>query len=142
MKSTKSIPIVASLSAALLATTALADQKSHTDTPPVAGVSTGVVGVTVEEVAVVARGWSAKKHILGKTVYNDHNEKLGKVEDIIISPEKSLSYAILSVGGFIGLDTREVAIPIGQLKIDRDRIVLPGATKDNVRALPEFRYEK
>jgi hypothetical protein len=44
----------------------------------VAGSAT--IGVAVEEMKAVALGWSAKKRILDKDVYNDSNEKVGKVE--------------------------------------------------------------
>ncbi len=66
----------------------------------VAGSQT--IGVSQEEMKVVATGWSAKKNILGKAVYNDKNEKIGTVDDLIISPDKSVSFAIIGVGGFLG----------------------------------------
>jgi hypothetical protein len=80
----------------------------------VAGSET--IGVAVEEMKAVALGWSAKKQILDKDVYNDGNEKVGKVEDLIITPDRAVSYAIVGVGGFLGIDRHDVAIPAGQLK--------------------------
>ena len=55
----------------------------------VAGSTT--LGVSVEELKAVAIGWSAKKKILGKAVYNDKNEKIGAIDDLIITPDKSVS---------------------------------------------------
>jgi hypothetical protein len=89
---------------------------------------------------VVALGWSAKKKIMGKPVYNDANEKIGVVDDLIITPDQSVSYAIIGVGGFIGLGKREVAVPMSMLKEDHGKLVLPGATKDAVKAMPKFEY--
>jgi hypothetical protein len=66
----------------------------------VAGSTT--IGVTPDEVKTLARGWSAKKQILDKPVYNDQDERVGEVEDLIITPDKALSYAIIGVGGFLG----------------------------------------
>ncbi len=106
----------------------------------VAGTST--IGVAVEEMKAVALGWSAKKQIMDKDVYNDSNEKVGKVEDIIVAPDKSVSYVILGVGGFLGLDQQDVAIPAAQLKIEGGKLMLPGATKDSLKALPKFEYAK
>ena len=80
----------------------------------VAGTST--IGVAVEEMKAVALGWSAKKQILDKDVYNDKDEKVGKVEDLIVAPDKAVSYVIVGVGGFLGLARHDVAIPAGQLK--------------------------
>ena len=106
----------------------------------VAGSTT--VGVTVEEMKVVALGWSAKKKILGKAVYNDKNEKIGTVDDLIITPDKSVSYAIIGAGGFLGMGKHDVAVPVGQFKEDKGRIVLAGATKDALKAMPKFEYAK
>jgi len=106
----------------------------------VAGSST--VGVTVEEMKVVAVGWSAKKKIMGKAVYNDKNEKIGTVDDLIITPDKSVSYAIIGAGGFLGMGKHDVAIPVSQFKEDKGRIVLAGATKDALKAMPKFEYAK
>jgi sporulation protein YlmC with PRC-barrel domain len=106
----------------------------------VAGSTT--VGVTVEELKMVAVGWSAKKKILGKAVYNDKNEKIGVVDDLIITPDKSVSYAIIGAGGFLGMGKHDVAVPVGQFKEDKGRIVLAGATKDALKAMPKFEYAK
>jgi sporulation protein YlmC with PRC-barrel domain len=106
----------------------------------VAGSST--IGITTDEVKVVAMGWSAKKKILGKAVYNDKNEKIGVIDDLIVAPDRSLSYAIVGVGGFIGMGKHDVAIPVNQFKGENDKIVLPGGTKDALKALPKFEYTK
>jgi sporulation protein YlmC with PRC-barrel domain len=106
----------------------------------VAGSST--LGVSVEELKMVAVGWSAKKKILGKAVYNDKNEKIGTVDDLIITPEKSVSYAIIGAGGFLGMGKHDVAIPVGQFKEDKGKIVLAGGTKDALKAMPKFEYAK
>ena len=105
----------------------------------VAGETT--LGVTVEEMRVVVLGWSAKKKLLGATVYNDAGEKIGKIEDIIVSPTRSVSHAIIGVGGFLGLiGTHDVAIPMDQIKFVGNRFVIPGATKAALKAMPEFHY--
>jgi sporulation protein YlmC with PRC-barrel domain len=106
----------------------------------VAGSTT--TGVTVEELKTIALGWSAKKQILGKPVYNDKDDKVGDVDDLIIAPDSSVSYAIIGVGGFLGLGERQVAIPVSRFKNSEGRIVLPGATKDALQAMPSFQYAK
>ena len=106
----------------------------------VAGSTT--LGVPATEITTLARGWSAKKQILGKPVYNDNNEWVGEVDDIIIAPDKSLSYAIIGVGGFLGLGEHHVAIPFNQFKSVDGKYVLPGATKDTLKAIPTFNYAK
>ena len=104
----------------------------------IAGSTT--TGVTVEELKTIARGWSAKKQILDKSVYNDKNEKVGDIDDLIIAPDSSVSYAIIGVGGFLGLGERQVAIPVNRFKHSEGRMVLPGGTKDALQAMPSFQY--
>jgi sporulation protein YlmC with PRC-barrel domain len=106
----------------------------------VAGSTT--IGVPASEITTITKGWSAKKQILGKPVYNEQNEKVGEVDDIIVAPDKSISYAIVSVGGFLGLGEHYVAIPFNQFKADDGKYVLRGATKDVLKAIPNFDYAK
>ena len=98
------------------------------------------LGVTVTELAAVVKGWSVKRTVLGQPVYNDKDEKVGSVDDIIITPDKAVSYAIIGTGGFLGLATHDVAIPVSQLKLVDKKLVLPGATKEALKAIPEFQY--
>jgi sporulation protein YlmC with PRC-barrel domain len=107
-------------------------------TAQVAGAQT--IGVTVEEMKVVVLGWSAKRKLLGHDVYNDRNQKIGKIDDIIVSPKRTVSHAIIGVGTFLGLVKKDVAIPMDQLQLVNDRVILKGATKDALLALPEFQY--
>jgi sporulation protein YlmC with PRC-barrel domain len=107
-------------------------------TAQIAGSTTP--GMSVEELKTIARGWSATKQILGKPVYNDKSEKVGDVDDLIIAPDSASSYAIIGVGGFLGLGERQVAVPANHLKHIEGRIVLPGATKDALHAMPSFQY--
>jgi hypothetical protein len=109
---------------------------------PLAGVQPVILGVTVDEIVVVTKGWSAKKQILRKTVYNDKNQKIGKVDDLIIAPDSAVSYAIIGAGGFLGIDRHDVAIPAKQFKIEKGKIILPGATKEAIKAMPKFEYAK
>src|SRR5512132_13168 len=104
----------------------------------VAGSTT--IGVPASEITTLTKGWSANKQILGKSVYNEQNEKVGEVDDIIVAPDKSISYAILSVGGFLGMGEHYVAIPFNQFKAADGKYVLRGATKDALKAIPAFEY--
>ena len=51
------------------------------------------LGVAVEELKVVAVGWSVKKQILGKTVYNENNQKVGRIDDLIVRDGRAHSAA-------------------------------------------------
>ena len=104
---------------------------------PVAGVVN--LGTTVEVTKAIAVGHRASK-LIGAPVYNEQEERIGSIDDLIISPDRSVSFAVVSVGGFLGIGGRLVAIPVEQLQEKEDRLVLPGATKEALAKLPEFQY--
>ena len=133
----KAVPVIICLAMAALVGTAVAQQQA-----PVAGSQTVAIGIQVEEMKVVANGWSAKKQILGKDVYNEKNEKVGKVDDLIIAPDRAISYGIIGAGGFLGVDRHDVAIPVNQFKMQEGKIILEGATKDAIKGMPKFQYAK
>jgi hypothetical protein len=106
----------------------------------VAGSTT--LGVAVEELKAVALGWSAKKQVLGQSVYNEQKQRVGKIDDLIIAPDTAVSFVIVGAGGFVGLGRHDVAIPVSQLKQQDGKFVLPGATKEAIKALPHFEYAR
>src|SRR3981081_3844403 len=99
-------------------------------------------GVAVAELRDVTVGWSAKRQILGQSVYNDKGAAIGKADDIIIAPDKAVSYAIIGAGGFLGVGKHDVAIPVSQLKESDGKIVLAGATKEVIKSMPPFEYAR
>jgi sporulation protein YlmC with PRC-barrel domain len=99
-----------------------------------------VIGVAAAEIREVALGWSAKHQVLGKAVFNDKNERIGTIDDIIIAPDKAVSYAIIGAGGFLGVDRHDVAIPVSQIKLQAGKLVMPGASKQALEATPKFEY--
>jgi sporulation protein YlmC with PRC-barrel domain len=128
----KSTPILVLASIALTAPTMSYAQ--------VAGST--LIGVSVAEMRDVTSGWSAKRQILGQAIFNDKDERVGSIDDIIIAPDKAVSYAIINAGGFIGLTKHDVAIPVSQLKLADNKLVLAGATKEALKATPPFEYAR
>ncbi|MGD2025362.1 MAG: PRC-barrel domain-containing protein [Methyloceanibacter sp.] len=105
---------------------------------PVAG--TAILGVQVDVKGVSATGYRATK-LLGSEVYNDQNEKVGKLDDLIVAGDGQVTLAVLSVGGFLGIGGKKVAVPIQLFKAGgRGKILLPKATKDELKRMPEFKY--
>jgi hypothetical protein len=90
------------------------------------------------DVVKVQSGFRASK-VIGASVVNASNDTIGKVDDVIISADGKAPYAILSVGGFLGIGNRLIAVPYDALRFD-DKVSLPGATKESLKVLPEFRY--
>src|SRR5882757_5523304 len=87
-------------------------------------------------------GAATKKDIMGKAVYNDNNEKIGDVNDVIFSRNNSASFVVVGVGGFLGMGEHDVAVPLSRIKHDNDKLILPGATKEALKKMPEFQYAK
>jgi sporulation protein YlmC with PRC-barrel domain len=103
-------------------------------------VGSTTLGIAYAELRDVTTGWSTKKQVLGKKVFNDTGETVGKIDDIIVSPDKAVSYAIIGAGGFLGVGRHDVAIPVNQLKENDGKFILAGATKDAIKDMPEFEY--
>ena len=111
-----------------------------------APVSAQVAGTTTEtgnkvvETTQIAKGWSAKRSVIGQKLYNDSGEMVGKIKDLIISPDENVSYMIVSAGGFLGIASHDVAIPVTKIQREKGKFVMPGANKNTVKAMPKFVY--
>ena len=102
--------------------------------------SQGVQLVKVD-IAVVAKGYRASK-LIGAGVTNEKNEKIGSLDDIIVD-QKQVLFAVLQVGGFLGIGSHLVAIPYTDLHISEDgkNVALPSGSKDELKKLSEFKYK-
>lgn len=105
----------------------------------VAGGTT-TVQATITESTTPAMGWSVKKTLLGKALYNETGQKIGKVEDLIVSPDRNVSYVIVGAGGLIGIGRHDVALPVSKIEVQGERLVMVGATKDSIKVMPHFAY--
>jgi hypothetical protein len=104
------------------------------------GGSAGAFGITAEDMAQVTRGWRVGKNLMGASIYNHENDKIGVIKDVIIAPDRGTAYAIVAVGGFLGMNRHHVAVPVNQLKVSNGKFTLPGATKKTLKSIPEFKY--
>jgi hypothetical protein len=87
----------------------------------------------------VATGYRTSK-VVGSSVVNEANETVGTIDDLIVTPGEKVPFAVLSVGGFLGMGTKYVVVPFSSLQVKDKKMVLPGATKESLKALPEFKY--
>ena len=74
------------------------------------------------------------------SLVNEASETVGTIDDLIVTPGGQAPYAVLSVGGFLSIGTKYVVVPFPSLQVIDKRVVLRGATKDALKALPEFKY--
>jgi sporulation protein YlmC with PRC-barrel domain len=98
--------VVGAIAAALLASTAMAQTPTTATKAEVssAGVTQGYKGQ-----------WRAYK-MIGLDVYNQNNEKLGDISELLTDQTGKIQNAVLGVGGFLGVGERMVAVSFDQLK--------------------------
>jgi hypothetical protein len=97
------------------------------------------VDIAKVDVQKLSAGYRVSK-VIGSNVLNDASEIIGKIDDLLVSPDGKAPFAVLSIGGFLGIDTHLVVVPYDSLKLVDNKIVLPGGTKDTLKMLPEFKY--
>jgi hypothetical protein len=142
------------LTGILLAAPALAqttgpssDSTASSGAPASAGNGAGSLYMTAD-------GKLRAGKMVGATVYNDQDKAIGSIDDILWDPSTKSTAAIISVGGFLGVGAKLVSVPYDQLRFDnkvllghsdqlklqKDHIVLPGATEASLKGLPGFHY--
>ena len=96
------------------------------------------VDLVVVDLQVVQKGYRTSK-LAGRTVVNDLNEKIGTLDDVIVTKEHDI-FIPVQVGGFLGVGSRLVVLPFEAFKIDANKIVLPNASKEQLKKLADFKY--
>jgi hypothetical protein len=99
------------------------------------------VEIAKVDVQIVAAGYRASK-VIGSDVVNDANETIGKIDDLLVTRDGKEPYAVLSIGGFLGMGTRLAVVRYDSLKFADAKIMLPGGSKSGLGMLPIFEYAK
>jgi sporulation protein YlmC with PRC-barrel domain len=167
---------------ALLATAALAQSPSATTTTAPAAAPVTASDMTFNG------NWRTSK-VVGLSVYNEANESLGSINDLLTDKQGNIKAVVIGVGGFLGVGERLIAVPFDKIKFVNepvataasstggssgmkststpsgmttgaattgaapaaatpakanpwypDHAVLSGASKDQLKAMPEFKY--
>ena len=131
--------------------------------------------------------WRASK-LVGLNVYNDQNEKLGDISEILVDKSGKVEGVVIGVGGFLGIGQNDIKVEMSKLKfVDEpvrttstttttsstttdtptgqrtttttgapagttttrsaerrwypDHAVLSGVNKDQLKAMPQFKYD-
>lgn len=80
--------------------------------------------------------------LIGSDVYDAQHQKIGTVDDLILSSKNHIGSAVLSVGGFLGIDSKLVKVPYSELHIVGSRITMSGATKQELTKMPSYSFTK
>jgi sporulation protein YlmC with PRC-barrel domain len=116
---------------------------AQTGTSPTGTTATGATTPAMSVDSASIRDGRRASRIIGSNIYNDENNSIGEVDDLIFQSSGGQMVAVVSVGGFLGIGAKLVAIPYDRLTHDaeRNRWVLRGATKDSLQSLPAFEYD-
>jgi sporulation protein YlmC with PRC-barrel domain len=78
-------------------------------------------------------------------VYDNQNNKIGDVKDVLLDKEGRVSAVIVGVGGVLGLGAKDVAVPFNALKLaekDGDRYLVMNTTKEALEKAPGYTYDR
>ena len=113
----------------------LSDRNPHVNRPVEAGVRTSYIT------------WRASE-LEGTNIETPSGDKLGDIKDVAIDTNGNVKYVVVSVGGFLGLGDRLVAVPWDCLTQsrggddgDKKKLSL-ASTKDMLKDAPEFKNDK
>ena len=87
-------------------------------------------------------GMSVKNDIMGKTVENEDDDKVGDVRDVILDEDGEATHYVIGAGGFLGVGEHNVAISIDDIERGDDRFILRGYSKDELKELPSVEVSK
>jgi hypothetical protein len=136
---TKAMTTKATMTKAMMLAAAAAIGVALLSPPAAAQGMSQTVDLAKVDVQKLSAGYRASK-VNGSSVLNDSNEAIGKIDDLLISPDGKAPFAVLSVGGFLGMGSHMVVVPYDSLKLVDNKVVLPGGTKGMLKMLPEFKY--
>jgi sporulation protein YlmC with PRC-barrel domain len=84
-------------------------------------------------------GPQRSSHVVGMSVQNPKGEDLGKIDELIISPEGTITYAILSHGGLLGIGDKLVPIPWRALRAGKkEKTLIVNIDKATLEKAPNF----
>ena len=92
-----------------------------------------------------AHGSVSSRAFVGAKVYNAAKETVGTVEDIYLDAKGAVDTVVVSVGGFLGIGTKNVAVRWSDFKLGRDDkslMLTTNWTKDSLKAMPDYKYER
>ena len=126
------------ITAALLSATALSTAALAQSTPPAPATTTPAPAAsttsTMSDQKMMLKGnWRASK-IMGLDVYNEANEKLGDINELIVDKDGKITAVVIGVGGFLGMGEHDIAVTIDKLKFVEEPVrtssTTPAATTE------------
>jgi sporulation protein YlmC with PRC-barrel domain len=110
---------------AVLASTALLATVASAQNPTATTDRANAASSETMSRSQVQGDWRASK-IVGLSVYNDNNEKLGSINDLLMDKSGNIKAVVLGVGGFLGMGEHLVAVPLEKVKFSSEPIAYTG----------------
>ncbi len=92
-----------------------------------------------------ADGQVSANAVVGAAVKNNNKDTIGTIEDAYVDKNGAIKVVIVSVGGFLGIGDKNVAVKWSDIKFGRDGndvVVMTDWTKDSLKAMPDYKYER
>lgn len=92
-----------------------------------------------------AQGDVSANAVIGTKVKNDNKDTVGSIEDLYVDGSGTIKTVVISVGGFLGVGSKDVAVKWSDLKQGRDGksvVLTTSMSKDDLKALPDYKYER
>lgn len=131
---------------------ALAQETVKPATPATAATAATTGGMTMADKATVKVTYVTAQpadvmtsKLIGLNVYNNANESVGEIEDLVLVDGKTVSAVILGVGGFLGMGERYVSVSPSSITLankDGKLRALVDTDKDTLKSAPAFEYSK
>jgi sporulation protein YlmC with PRC-barrel domain len=109
-----------------LAGSALLASVAFAQTPTATTDRTSMAPATASESSFQGN-WRASK-VVGLNVYNDKNESLGSINDLLTDKDGNIKAVVLGVGGFLGVGEHLVAVPFDKIKFVNQPVVFTSAS--------------
>ena len=80
-----------------------------------------------------------------QNVYDPGDNKIGEISDLLVEPDGKIPAVMVSVGGFLGIGEKDVAVPFNAVRItkkDNKTYLVLNATKDALKSAPGFKYDR
>lgn len=106
-------------------------------------VSTVALAQPAQMLTTVPRGKTIANYYK-QDIYNSSNTKIGSIDDVLVDDSGKVTSLIVGVGGFLGMDKKDVAVPFNALQatMKNDKWYLTvNTTKDALKAAPGFKYD-
>jgi sporulation protein YlmC with PRC-barrel domain len=126
------------------------DSEYRTDTPRIGSSPAGPEQGTSESTAASEEGAASApagtlyemtaEQLTGKAVIDSQGDSIGEVEELVIGGPASTVHAVISVGGLLGVGDTEVAVPLDDLQLQDDKLVI-FESKDQLKNRPEYKEE-